>query len=351
MKVLVINPGATSTKIAVYDEENEVFKTSVDHSAQELSQFPHIVDQADYREGVILNALKEAGYDLAQFDAVCGRGGLFRPIVSGTYAVNDAVIDTIRKAPYGEHASNLGAFLAKKLGDRVNIPSYFVDPVCVDEMTEVAHYTGFAPMRRLCQFHALNQKGMGRKAAAQLGKKYEECNFIICHLGGGVSTGAHQKGRVVDVCNVRDDGSMGMDRGGGLPVNAVVDYCFSGKTKAEVKQTLGHESGMFSYLGTTDFRTVEDRVKAGDEAAVAAYNALVYQMSKDIGSMGAVLRYDVDAIVLTGGMAYSKMFCDDIESFVGKLAPVMRLPGEAEMLSLAQGALRVLHGEKEALVY
>ncbi len=345
MKILIINPGATSTKIAVYEEETEEFKASVDHSAQDLAQFARIVDQADYREAIILDALKQAGYELSAFSAVCGRGGLFRPIVSGTYAVNEAVMETVRQAPYGEHASNLGAYLAKKIADRAGLPSFFVDPVCVDEMTEVAHYTGFAPMRRLCQFHALNQKGMGRKAAAQLGKRYEDCNLIVCHLGGGVSTGAHEKGRAVDICNVRDDGCMGMDRGGGLPVNAVIDYCFSGKTKEEVKHTLGHQSGIFSYLGTTDFREVEERVKAGEPEAVAAYNALVYQLSKDIGAMAVVLHFDVDAIVLTGGMAYSTMFCDDIEAYVGKVAPVLRLPGEAEMLSLAQGALRVLHGE------
>ena len=220
MKLLIINPGATSTKIAVFEDEEQLFKVTIDHSAEELDQFPRVIDQADYRKEAILKAITEAGYQLTDFAAVCGRGGLYRAIPSGTYAVNDRVMADVEAAPYGEHPSNLGADLARKLGDMVGIPAFFVDPVCVDEMTEIAHYTGFAEFRRLCQFHALNHKAVGRKAAEKLGKKYEDVNLIVCHLGGGVSVGAHQHGRVVDVCNVKDEGSMGMDRGGGLPVNS-----------------------------------------------------------------------------------------------------------------------------------
>ena len=351
MKILVINPGATSTKIAVFEEEQQLYKLGIDHSAEELNQFDRVIDQADYRKTAILDAITAAGYKLSDFDAVCGRGGLYRPIPSGTYAVNDKVMHDVETAPYGEHPSNLGAYLAKKLGDMVGIPAFFVDPVCVDEMTEVAHYTGFAEFRRLCQFHALNHKSIGRKAAQELGKAYEDVNLIVCHLGGGVSVGAHQHGRVVDVYNVKDEGSMGMDRGGGLPVNQLIDYCFSGKTKEEVKRTLGRRSGMFSYLGTTDFRVVCARRAEGDAEAAAAYQALVYQLSKDIGAMAAVLHFDVDAIVYTGGMAYEDFFCEDITAYVGKIAKVIRLPGEEEMRSLAEGALRVLHGQQEAGQY
>ena len=351
MKVLVINPGATSTKIAVFDEDKQVFKKGIDHSAQELDRFERVIDQADYRRQAILDAVAESGYQLSDFDAVCGRGGLYRPIPSGTYAVSDAVMRDVEQAPYGEHPSNLGAYLARKIGDMVGIPAFFVDPVCVDEMTEVAHYTGFAEMRRLCQFHALNQKAVGRKAAAMLGKKYEEANLVVCHLGGGVSVAAHQNGRVVDVFNVKDEGAMGLDRGGALPVNALINYCFSGKTKDEVKKTLGRQSGMYSYLDTTDFRVICAKVVEGDEKFTEAYRTLVYQLSKDIGAMAAVLHFEVDAIVYTGGMAYEQFFCDDITKYVGKIAPVLRLPGEEEMRSLAEGALRVLHGEQEAGVY
>ena len=351
MKILVINPGATSTKIAVFDEEQQLYKLGLDHSAEELNQFDRVIDQADYRKAAILDAITAAGYKLSDFDAVCGRGGLYRPIPSGTYAVNDRVMHDVETAPYGEHPSNLGAYLAKKLGDMVGIPAFFVDPVCVDEMTEVAHYTGFAEFRRLCQFHALNHKSIGRKAAQELGKAYEDVNLIVCHLGGGVSVGAHRHGRVVDVCNVKDEGSMGMDRAGGLPVNQLIDYCFSGKTKDEVKKTLGRRAGMLSYVGTTDFRQVRARMAEGDAKAAEAYQALVYQLAKDIGAMAAVLHFDVDAIVYTGGMAFGETFCDDITAYVGKIAKVIRLPGEEEMRALAEGALRVLHGQQEAAQY
>ena len=351
MKVLVINPGATSTKIAVFDEDKQVFKKGIDHSAQELDRFDRVIDQADYRQKAILDAVAESGYQLSDFDAVCGRGGLYRAIPSGTYAVSDAVMRDVEQAPYGEHPSNLGAYLAKKLGDMVGIPAFFVDPVCVDEMTEVAHISGFREFRRQSLFHALNQKATARKAAEQMGKRYEDVKLIVCHLGGGVSVAAHDHGRVVDVFNVKDEGAMGLDRGGSLPVNALINYCYSGKSKEEVKRIFGRQSGMFSYVGTTDFREICAKVVEGDPKFVQAYEALVYQLAKDIDAMAAVLHFDVDAIVYTAGMAYEEFFCNDISKYVAKLAPIIRLPGEEEMRSLAEGALRVLHGEQEAGVY
>ena len=351
MKVLVINPGATSTKVAVFDEETQVYKTTVDHSPQELDRFDRVIDQADYRQQAILDAVAQSGFRLSDFDAVCGRGGLYRPIPSGTYAVNDRVMHDVETAPYGEHPSNLGAYLARRIGDMVGVPAFFVDPVCVDELTEVAHYTGFAPFRRLSQFHALNQKSIGRKAAAALGKPYEEADLIVCHLGGGVSVAAHHNGRIVDMFNVKDEGSMGMDRAGGLPVNQLINFCFSGRSQDEVKKILGRQAGMFSYLGTTDFRVICARVKEGDPKFTEAYQALVYQLAKDVGTMAAVLRFHVDAIAYTGGMASEQSFCDDITAYVGGLAPVLRVPGEEEMRSLAEGALRVLHGQAQPREY
>ena len=350
-KILVINPGSTSTKIGVYEDEQLLFDKTLRHSAEDIAQFNSIAAQKDWRRDLVMRALREQGIDARTLSAVSGRGGLLRPIRGGTYAVNDKVMHDVETAPYGEHPSNLGAYLAKKLGDMVGIPAFFVDPVCVDEMTEVAHYTGFAEFRRLCQFHALNHKSIGRKAAQELGKAYEDVNLIVCHLGGGVSVGAHRHGRVVDVCNVKDEGSMGMDRAGGLPVNQLIDYCFSGKTKDEVKKTLGRRAGMLSYVGTTDFREVCARMAEGDAKAAEAYQALVYQLAKDIGAMAAVLHFDVDAIVYTGGMAFGETFCDDITAYVGKIAKVIRLPGEEEMRALAEGALRVLHGQQEAAQY
>ena len=319
MKVLVINPGATSTKVAVFEEEQELLKKSIVHTAQELEGFDRVIDQADFRQRAVLEAVAEGGFRL--------------------------------EAPYGEHPSNLGAYLARRIGDLVGIPAFFVDPVCVDEMTEVAHVSGFAEFRRLSQFHALNQKSVGRKAARRLGKSYEEARLIVCHLGGGVSVAAHDHGRVVDVFNVKDEGAMGMDRGGGLPVNQLIDYCYAGRSREEVKRTLGRRSGMLSYVGTTDFREICARVVSGDERFTAAYRALVYQLAKDIGAMAAVLHFEVDAIVYTGGMAYEQFFCDDITAYVGRLAPVLRFPGEEEMRALAEGALRVLHGEAQAERY
>lgn len=351
MKVLVINPGATSTKVAVFEEERELLKKSIVHTAQELEGFDRVIDQADFRQQAVLEAVAEGGFRLEDFDAVCGRGGLYRPIPSGTYAVSDRVMQDVEQAPYGEHPSNLGAYLARRIGDLVGIPAFFVDPVCVDEMTEVAHVSGFAEFRRLSQFHALNQKSVGRKAARRLGKSYEEARLIVCHLGGGVSVAAHDHGRVVDVFNVKDEGAMGMDRGGGLPVNQLIDYCYAGRSREEVKRTLGRRSGMLSYVGTTDFREICARVVSGDERFTAAYRALVYQLAKDIGAMAAVLHFEVDAIVYTGGMAYEQFFCDDITAYVGRLAPVLRFPGEEEMRALAEGALRVLHGEAQAETY
>ena len=351
MKVLVINPGATSTKVAVFEEEQELLKKSIVHTAQELEGFDRVIDQAEFRQRAVLEAVAEGGFRLEDFDAVCGRGGLYRPIPSGTYAVSDRVMQDVEQAPYGEHPSNLGAYLARRIGDLVGIPAFFVDPVCVDEMTEVAHVSGFAEFRRLSQFHALNQKSVGRKAARQLGKSYEEARLIVCHLGGGVSVAAHDHGRVVDVFNVKDEGAMGMDRGGGLPVNQLIDYCYAGRSREEVKRTLGRRSGMLSYVGTTDFREICARVVSGDERFTAAYRALVYQLAKDIGAMAAVMHFEVDAIVYTGGMAYEQFFCDDITAYVGRLAPVLRFPGEEEMRALAEGALRVLHGEAQAEAY
>lgn len=351
MKVLVINPGATSTKVAVFEEEQELLKKSIVHTAQELEGFDRVIDQADFRQRAVLEAVAEGGFRLEDFDAVCGRGGLYRPIPSGTYAVSDRVMQDVEQAPYGEHPSNLGAYLARRIGDLAGIPAFFVDPVCVDEMTEVAHVSGFAEFRRLSQFHALNQKSVGRKAARQLGKSYEETRLIVCHLGGGVSVAAHDHGRVVDVFNVKDEGAMGMDRGGGLPVNQLIDYCYAGRSREEVKRTLGRRSGMLSYVGTTDFREICAGVVSGDERFTAAYRALVYQLAKDIGAMAAVLHFEVDAIVYTGGMAYEQFFCDDITAYVGRLAPVLRFPGEEEMRALAEGALRVLHGEAQAERY
>ena len=346
MKVLVINPGATSTKISVFEEEQEIFKTNIVHTAQDLAPFTHVIQQGPFRKALILETIARAGFRLADFDAVCGRGGLLRHIPSGTYAISDRAIADVMDPPYGEHASNLGVLLARELGDMAGIPSFFVDPVCVDEMTEVAHVSGYKGMQRESFFHALNQKSIARKAAKLLGKTYEEARLIVIHMGGGVSVAAHEGGLVVDDFNVKDEGAFGMDRGGSLPVNAVINLCFSGLTKQEVKKRLGVEAGAYSYVGTKDFREVERRAfEEHDPDCKLIFDAIAYQLAKDVGAMAAVLKFRVDAVVYTGGMAFSDRFTQAITDYVGNLAPVLRLPGEEEMRSLAEGALRVLHGE------
>lgn len=343
MRYLIINPGATSTKIAVYEDDKEVFRTGIDHDAAEMDKYERIPDQMPFRRDVIMKTLEENGYKLEDFDATCGRGGMLKHIPSGTYKVTDAVIYDIHHPVFGEHAANLGSYLAKELGDKVGIPAFFVDPVSVDELEDVARYSGLKGMERQSFFHALNQKAVARKAANDIGKPYEELNLIVVHLGGGVSVAAHKKGKVVDVNNVKDDGAMGMDRGGSLPANALVNMCFSGKSKEEVKRIIGHEAGVFSYTGTKDFRTVEQKAfDEGDKECLGAFRAIAYQLAKDIGAMAAVLHYDVDAIAYTGGMAYSERFCDEISSYVSKIAPIMRYPGEEEMAALAAGVDRAM---------
>ncbi len=345
MRILVINPGATSTKIAVYEDETEVFSASLSHAPEELSGFSRVVDQLPLRERLVRSALQNAGYATASFDAVCSRGGLVRHIPSGTYAIDDQVIHDIYHPPFGEHASSLGPLIAHSIAAEAQIPAYLVDPVSVDELQPLARVTGLDGMERESFFHALNQKAVARKAALDLGKPYESLNLIVVHMGGGVSVAAHEKGRVVDVYNVKDEGSFSLDRAGGLPVNALVNLCYSGITKQDLKRKLSFEAGVFSYLGTRDFREVEKRMLEGDEKATLVYHAMAYQHAKDIGAMAAVLRYDVDAILFTGGIANSERFCAEIAGYVEKIAPIHRYPGEEEMRALALGALRVLRGE------
>jgi butyrate kinase len=294
----------------------------------------------------VRDALKKAGYTPASFDAVSSRGGLVQHIPSGTYQINDAVIHDIYHPPFGEHASSLGPVIARSIADEASIPAYLVDPVSVDEMQPVARVTGLFGMERESFFHALNHKAVARKASADLGKPYESLILIIAHLGGGVSIAAHEKGRVVDVYNVKDEGSFSLDRAGGLPVNALINLCYSGISKQELKRKLSFEAGVYSYLGTHDFREVQQCMLDGNEDAKLIFQAMAYQHAKDIGAMAAVLRFSVDAIILTGGIANSERFCAEIASYIEKIAPILRYPGEEEMRALALGALRVLRGEK-----
>lgn len=352
-RILAINPGSTSTKIAVYDNEKEVYEKTLRHSSEEIDKFEKIADQLDFRKDIIEKVLVEADVKLEELDAIVGRGGLLKPIKGGTYSVNDAMFEDLKVGVSGEHASNLGGIIAKQMGDELNIPSYIVDPVVVDEMEDVARLSGVPEMPRISIFHALNQKAIGRRAAADLGKKYEECNLLIVHMGGGVTVGAHKQGRVIDNTNGLDgEGPFSPERSGGIPVGELFRACYGDKmTKEQIAKRIKGQGGVVAYLGTNDIRDVEQMIADGDEKAKLVHEAMIYQIAKEIGAYATVLKGEVDAIVLTGGIAYSAMVREMIEDRVKFIAKVIAYPGEDEMSALAGGGLRVLRGEEEALVY
>ncbi|MGL5313927.1 MAG: butyrate kinase [Peptostreptococcaceae bacterium] len=352
-KILTINPGSTSTKIAVFDNEELVFEKTLRHSSEEIGQYKKISDQFEFRKKVIEDSLEEGGVKVSELHAVVGRGGLLKPIQGGTYIVDEEMIEDLKEGILGEHASNLGGIIAKEIGDSVNIPAYIVDPVVVDELNDVARVSGIPEIDRKSIFHALNQKAIARKAASELDKSYEECNFIVAHMGGGISVGAHKKGRVVDVANALDgEGPFSPERSGGLPVGDLIKMCFSGKyTQDEIKKRIKGNGGIVAYLNTNDVREVESRMNNGDEKAKLIHKAMTYQVSKEIGACASVLKGDVDAILLTGGIAYSMLVTESIKERVNYIGEVKVYPGEDEMIALAQGGLRVLNEEEEPKTY
>ncbi|MCY8979058.1 butyrate kinase [Bacillus halotolerans] len=352
-RILTINPGSTSTKIGVFHNERSIFEKTLRHNIEELQQFDHIIDQYEFRKKHILETLHEQGINISKFDAVCARGGLLRPIEGGTYEVNDDMIEDLKTGYAGQHASNLGGIIAREIADGLNIPSYIVDPVVVDEMSELAKISGMPEIERKSIFHALNQKAVARKAAASLGKRYENMKMIITHLGGGITIGVHDRGRVVDVNNgLHGEGPFSPERAGTVPAGDLVDLCFSGKyTKEEMMKKLVGTGGLSGYLGTNDAVKVEQMIQEGDEKARLIFDAMAYQVAKEIGAASAVLKGEVEAIVLTGGLAYGKSFVSSIRSYIDWISDVLVYPGENELQSLAQGALRVLQGEEQSKQY
>ena len=353
MKILAINPGSTSTKIAIYEDKELSFKKSIKHNTELINSFDRIFDQYQLREQAILDTLKEANIDLESFDAIVGRGGMLKPIEGGTYKVNQAMIDYVKEAPRGEHASNLGCVLAKELADQINVDAFIVDPVAVDEMDDIARFTGMPEIKRQSLFHALNQKAVSLKAAEKLGKKYNELNLIVAHLGGGISVGVHKQGKVIDVNNALDgDGPMSPERSGGVPIGPLYHMAMSGEyTLKEIKRKNYGNGGMVAYLGTNDGFEIEKRINEGDEFAKFILEVMCYQIAKEIGSASAVLKGEVDAIVITGGLAYDKMIIDLISERVSFISDILVFPGEDEMEALAFGGLRVLSGQETAKVY
>ncbi len=350
--ILAVNPGGTSTKIALFENEKEVFRKNVEHSAEELKKYPCIFDQYHYRYEVIHKALEDAGISTGKISATVGRGGLMQPIPGGTYRVNALMLEDLRERPQGLHASNLGAALAKELGDAAGAPSFIVDPVSTDEMEPVGRISGFAEMERPSRCHALNQKAVARRVARKMGGSYEDYNFVVAHLGTGASVAAHAKGKMIDVCDAVSEGPFSPERAGGLPAATLVQLCYSGKYSFdELYRTLYTKSGIYSYLGTKDLREVEKMALEGNETAALLLEALPYQVAKEIAAQASVLSGKVDRIILTGGMAYSEKLVQGIQGRVGFLAPVEVVPGEEELTSLAEGALRVLRGEEKPRIY
>ena len=353
IKSLIINPGSTSTKIGVFEDETLLFEETLRHSTEEISQYASIVDQKDFRKNIIVNLLNEKNFDINSLNMVVGRGGMLKPIPGGTYAVTDELLEDLKIGKQGQHASNLGGILAREIGDSIGVPSFIVDPVVVDEMMPIARYSGVPELPRTSVFHALNQKAVAKRYANEIGKAYTDLNLIVVHMGGGVSVGAHKNGRVVDIFNALDgDGAFSPERAGSVPSGALIKMCFSGKyTEKEVYKKIVGNGGFNAYMGTNDMRDVEKAVLAGDEKAIEYRDAFILQVAKDMGSMACVLAGKVDQIVVTGGIAYDKGVVAGLKERAEWIAPFTVYPGEDELLALVQGGLRVINGVEEAMKY
>ena len=352
-RILVINPGSTTTKVALFENNKCILNESITHTEDKLKKFKHIFDQHSFRTSIIENFLDQHKITLDSLDAVVGRGGLLRPIPSGTYQVNKTMLRELQKGGRGEHASNLGAIIAHDLASEVNIPAFIIDPVVVDEMEDIARITGIKELKRRSILHALNQKAVGRKAAEELHKKYSEINLIVAHMGGGITVGSHYKGKIIDVNDgLSGDGPFTPERSGGLPALPLMELCYSEKfTREEMRKKLMGQGGMIAYLETSDMQVIKKKVTAGDKNAEKYYQAMAYQVAKEIGLSATVLKGKVDGIVLTGGLAFDKAFIALIKERVSWIARIFVYPGEMEMEALASGAVRVLRGEEELKKY
>jgi butyrate kinase len=352
-RILVINPGSTSTKLAVYKNENPIAEESIHHTPEEFRDCATMLDQKDIRYGYVMKMLEKNGIRPEGLNAVVGRGGVIKPIESGTYAVNDKMKQDLIDNAATIHASALGGLMADELGAQYGIPAFVVDPVVVDEMEQLAKLSGIPGIERRSIFHALNAKSVVRKCAKELGIKYEDGRFVVAHMGGGITVGAHRYGRVIDVNDgLSGEGPFSPERCGTVPLAPVIEMCYSGKfTKEEMLAYLSKNGGMLAYLGTNDMRQVEKYIRNGDDYSALVMDSMAYQVSKEIGAMVAVLEGRLNAIILTGGLAYSHRFTASIKQRVDQIAPVITYPGENELSALAEGALRVLRGEEAVREY
>ncbi|MFZ5645881.1 MAG: butyrate kinase [Bacillota bacterium] len=352
MKILVINPGSTSTKIAIFQSEICVFQKSIRHPDDELGMFSTVVDQLAYRIEAVLKTMAESGYNMADLTVIAARGGLLRPIEGGTYLIDREMCSDLEECRYGEHASNLGPLIANCLAERYGLKAYTVDPVSVDEFHNLARFSGLPELPRVSKSHALNMRAVAREAAAVKGVPVNRINLVVAHLGSGISVAAFVGGKMVDVNNANNEGPFSMERCGGLPSLDLVELCFSGRYKHnELAAKLIKTGGIFAYLGTRDLSRVEVMASGGDHKAQQAVKAMCYQVAKEIGAMSTVMHGAVDNIVLTGGMAHSSLVVNDISSRVSSIAEVLVIPGEKEMEALAMGVLRVLTGKEKFKYY
>ncbi len=350
-KILAINPGSTSTKLALYKDGKKILSETLDHSVEEIEKYEKVQDQFEMRREAVLSFLKDNNFDVKQLSAVVGRGGLLPPVQSGAYEVNEVMVDRLKNNPIVEHASNLGALIAYEIAKPLNILACIYDSVAVDEMNDIARISGMPDIPRVSFSHALNSRAMAIKVAKNYGREYKDMNFVVAHLGGGISLSVHKKGKMVDIIS-DDEGPFSPERAGRVPCKKLIDLCYSGKfDKRTMHKKLRGKGGISAYLNTLDAREVEKMIEDGNEEARLVYEAMAYQIAKGIGDLATVVEGDVDAIIITGGIAYSEMITSWITKRVKFIAPVEIMPGENELESLALGALRVLKGEEKAQDY
>lgn len=348
-KILAINPGSTSTKIALYEDENLIFKRNIEHKTEETEQYATINDQYNFRYETILKVLEEENVNLKELSCIVGRGGPAVPFESGAYLLNDDLVDRLKNKPMNNHVSLLGGIIAYHMANKLNIPSYIYDAVTTDQFEDIARVSGIKEIKRLSMGHALNMRAAGIKVSKEMDRRYEDMNLIIVHLGGGITVSIHKKGRMIDLIS-DDEGPFSPERSGGVPCRALVDMCYK-NDRNYIHKLLKGKGGLLSYLGTSDAREVEKMIETGDEYAKFIYEAMAYQIAKNIGSLAPVVEGNIDAIILTGGLAYSKMLMPMIIKKVEFLAKIIVVPGENELESLAMGGLRVLRGEEKVNIF
>ena len=354
MKILVINPGSTSTKIAVFDDESPILVRTIAHSADELAHFDDVIEQQDFRKQLVLDELRQADIPV-EFDAVIGRGGLVKPLEGGVYEINDLMIqDTHSGIALHNHACNLGCLIAHEIASTIpHCRSFIADPGVVDELNDYARISGSPLMNRICIWHALNQRAIARRYASEIGKEYEDLNLIICHMGGGISIAAHEKGRAVDANNALDgEGPFSPERAGSLPASDLIRLCFSGKyNEKQLLKRIAGKAGLNAHLGTNDVREVERRINEGDEHAKLILDAMIYQIARRLASLTPATNGHVDAIILTGAISHSKYVTDGVKERLSWIAPIFIYPGEDELTALAHNAYRAMTGQQEIKIY